>query len=91
MPLSSSPGNLLTQVVLTCCYSTLTMTNDGNQKHASESNDLDAATRPDTELQEGLDYYIENGLLVFTAAFLLKRGYCCESGCRHCPYQNQEP
>jgi hypothetical protein len=29
-------------------------------------------------------------LLVFTAAFLLKRGYCCESGCRHCPYQNRE-
>lgn len=37
-------------------------------------------------LQEGLDYYIENGLMVFTAAFLQRRGYCCESGCRHCPY-----
>ena len=22
----------------------------------------------------------------FTEKFLLKRGYCCESGCRHCPY-----
>jgi uncharacterized protein DUF5522 len=41
---------------------------------------------PDHELKEGVDYYIENGLFVFTAAFLLKRGYCCESGCRHCPY-----
>ena len=39
------------------------------------------------ELVEGLDYYLENGLLVFTARFLLKRGYCCESGCRHCPYK----
>lgn len=39
-----------------------------------------------TELKEGIDYYVENGLLVFTAAFLLRRGYCCESGCRHCPY-----
>lgn len=37
-------------------------------------------------LQEGLDYYIENGLMVFTAVFLQRRGYCCESGCRHCPY-----
>ena len=39
-----------------------------------------------TQLKEGIDYYVENGLFVFTAAFLLKRGYCCESGCRHCPY-----
>lgn len=37
-------------------------------------------------LEEGADYYLEAGLMVFTAAFLLKRGYCCESGCRHCPY-----
>ena len=44
----------------------------------------------DAELREGLDYYLENGLFVFTAAFLRKRGYCCESGCRHCPYQNRE-
>jgi hypothetical protein len=26
------------------------------------------------------------GLWVFTAAYLADRGYCCESGCRHCPY-----
>lgn len=32
------------------------------------------------------DYYIENGLYVFTESYHLKRGYCCESGCRHCPY-----
>jgi hypothetical protein len=32
------------------------------------------------------DYYFENGLMVFTAAYHLKRGYCCGSGCRHCPY-----
>ena len=39
-----------------------------------------------TELVEGEDYYLENGNWVFTAKFLLKRGYCCRSGCRHCPY-----
>jgi hypothetical protein len=33
------------------------------------------------------DYYFENGLLVYTAAYHLKRGYCCGSGCRHCPYK----
>ena len=27
-----------------------------------------------------------SGLSVFTAAFLADRGYCCESGCRHCPF-----
>jgi len=26
------------------------------------------------------------GNTVFTARFLADRGYCCESGCRHCPY-----
>ena len=37
-------------------------------------------------LVEGLDYYVENGLYVFSEHYLLKRGYCCQSGCRHCPY-----
>lgn len=34
------------------------------------------------------DYYLEGSLTVFTAAYHLKRGYCCGSGCRHCPYGN---
>ncbi|HTV08615.1 MAG TPA: DUF5522 domain-containing protein [Candidatus Aquilonibacter sp.] len=33
------------------------------------------------------DFYIEDGLVVFTAAYHRKRGYCCGSGCRHCPYE----
>jgi Family of unknown function (DUF5522) len=37
-------------------------------------------------LVEGRDYYVENGVYVFTADFLQRRGYCCRSGCRHCPY-----
>ncbi len=38
-------------------------------------------------LQENTDfYYDEKGRVVFTADYLFKRGYCCESGCRHCPY-----
>jgi len=28
----------------------------------------------------------ETGLFVLTAAYLASRGTCCESGCRHCPY-----
>lgn len=41
---------------------------------------------PPVELVEGVDYYLEGSCLVFTALYHLKRGYCCESGCRHCPY-----
>ncbi|HEY0751514.1 MAG TPA: DUF5522 domain-containing protein [Chitinophagaceae bacterium] len=36
---------------------------------------------------EGEDYYFnEKGLITFTEGYLLRRGYCCGSGCRHCPY-----
>ncbi|MBL7753494.1 MAG: hypothetical protein JNM44_03370 [Chitinophagaceae bacterium] len=31
-------------------------------------------------------YLNQNGLVVFTAEYLLKRGYCCGNGCLHCPY-----
>lgn len=38
----------------------------------------------------GLDpddfYYTKEGFLVFTEKYHLKRGHCCKSGCRHCPY-----
>ncbi len=27
-----------------------------------------------------------SGLFVLTAAYLVERGYCCDRGCRHCPY-----
>jgi hypothetical protein len=36
------------------------------------------------------DYYMERGLIVFTEAYHLKRGYCCGSGCRHCPWRATE-
>jgi Family of unknown function (DUF5522) len=36
------------------------------------------------------DYYFEGPYMVFTAAYHLKRGYCCGSGCRHCPYRDQQ-
>jgi hypothetical protein len=33
------------------------------------------------------DFYSDRqGRVVFTAAYHLKRGYCCENNCRHCPY-----
>ncbi|WP_185827228.1 DUF5522 domain-containing protein [Edaphobacter aggregans] len=39
-----------------------------------------------TELADE-DFYYEGPYLVFTAAYHLKRGYCCNSNCRHCPYR----
>ena len=37
-------------------------------------------------LVEGEDFYWEDAVMVFTARYLTRRGYCCENGCRHCPY-----
>lgn len=37
-------------------------------------------------LIEDVDFYFEGSFMVFTEKFLRERGYCCESGCRHCPY-----
>lgn len=39
---------------------------------------------------EDVDYYFTGGLMVLTGHFLLKRGYCCGNGCRHCPYPKIE-
>jgi Family of unknown function (DUF5522) len=48
-----------------------------------------ATTKKSTPaLSEGEDFYYEGSLLVFTARYHLKRGYCCDSGCRHCPYRD---
>lgn len=44
-----------------------------------------AASKLDPE-----DYYFEGPNMVFTAAYLLKRGTCCGSGCRHCPYRGTD-
>jgi hypothetical protein len=50
----------------------------------------DESTKPPPEpasLQLGEDYYYDGPYLVFTAEYHLKRGTCCGSGCRHCPYR----
>jgi hypothetical protein len=43
-------------------------------------------------LQEGIDYYInKDGNFVFTAAYHIKRGYCCKNKCLHCPWDYGKP
>lgn len=32
-------------------------------------------------------YFLPDGRLVFSENYHLKRGYCCGSGCRHCPFE----
>ena len=44
-----------------------------------------AAESPDELAPE--DFYFEGEFMVFTAAYHLKRGYCCTSDCRNCPYR----
>ncbi len=39
---------------------------------------------PETLPEE--DFYYDGPFVVFTAAYLRKRGTCCGNGCRHCPY-----
>ncbi|HFC00992.1 MAG TPA: hypothetical protein ENJ53_09335 [Phaeodactylibacter sp.] len=43
-------------------------------------------TQP-SQLVEGLHYYIEDGLFVFTEFYHMLRGHCCENDCRHCAFQ----
>jgi hypothetical protein len=57
-------------------------TKNEDQKGTCASNEL----KQSDLLIENRDYYLENGFFVFTASYLKKRGYCCKSGCRHCPY-----
>lgn len=39
-------------------------------------------------LVEKIDYYLdEQGNLVFTEQYHLKRGTCCKNKCRHCPWK----
>ncbi len=51
----------------------------------------DAYLKVDLDLLRGTfteerDYYRDAGAVVFTESYLRRRGYCCGSGCRHCPY-----
>ncbi|MCB9316543.1 MAG: hypothetical protein H6574_05250 [Lewinellaceae bacterium] len=50
-------------------------------------------TNPDNQepaLVQGRDFYLEKGYCVFTEYYLLQRGKCCGSGCRHCPYRKRK-
>jgi hypothetical protein len=39
--------------------------------------------------KDGEDFYWEGPYMVFTEAWHRKRGYCCGSNCRHCPWNHE--
>jgi len=39
-----------------------------------------------SKLKDDEYYNSPEGYLIFTEKYLLKRGYCCKNGCKHCPY-----
>lgn len=51
-----------------------------------EGQGLSKAVPKFKQLVEGVDFYKEGDKVVFTSVYHLKRGYCCHSKCRHCPY-----
>jgi hypothetical protein len=49
------------------------------------SNDMNGFSKKNNLSSE--DYYLSpEGYIIFTEKYHLKRGYCCKSGCKHCPY-----
>ena len=64
---------------------------EGNQEFLSCYQKAEVVENVDREQEvvEGVDYYFEDGLMVLTEAFLKRRGYCCNNGCRHCPYPKE--
>ncbi|MBP8240141.1 MAG: hypothetical protein KAX50_09275 [Saprospiraceae bacterium] len=94
---SGAVGSSLTPAVVSFCpsHSTASTANFTAkhealpQKDTVTRKDRPADTTP-APLREGIDYYLENGRYVFTEYFLRQRGYCCQSGCRHCPYGFQK-
>lgn len=38
------------------------------------------------EFIKDIDYYLEDGFVIFTEKYLTERNFCCGNNCRHCPY-----
>jgi pseudouridine-5'-phosphate glycosidase len=48
---------------------------------------LARATVRQGPLVEGVDFNLDgSGMMVLSASYLKRRGYCCKNGCRNCPY-----
>lgn len=47
---------------------------------------MDEPTASGTPTLEPGDFYLDGDYMVFTEQYHLKRGSCCGSRCKHCPY-----
>jgi hypothetical protein len=58
--------------------------------HSDKENDpIQKEENPPIDETGTEDYYFDdNGLLVMTAAFHRKRGFCCGNACQNCPYDH---
>jgi hypothetical protein len=56
----------------------------------SSSKDKKSKQVKPPEPKEQEDFYLEDGMVIFTEQYLLKRGSCCYCGCRHCPYRKHK-
>ncbi|HEX4490386.1 MAG TPA: DUF5522 domain-containing protein [Acidimicrobiia bacterium] len=58
----------------------------------SEPDEVAIRRAHDEATARGDETYLDpaTGYVVLTAATLLARGECCGSGCRHCPYPDDE-
>jgi hypothetical protein len=63
------------------------MRDTGDSQHAPEETPEPVNTSAETNLLHPEDFYMEGPYMVFTEAYHLRRGYCCNSSCRHCPYK----
>lgn len=55
----------------------------------TDPNHDEALRRHERAMAAGLSTYRDpaTGASVMTADYLADRGYCCSSGCRHCPWE----
>ena len=59
-----------------------------NSNTLQQSLDFAAKHYNPDNLVENLDYTVEQGRWIVSKWFLLKRGFCCDNGCRNCPYKS---
>lgn len=60
-----------------------------NHLNSPRENEEKSTAAHQSAVERKADFYLnQQGQMVFTSYFHLRRGFCCGSGCRHCPYKD---